>query len=137
MQPIKSDAHIVSKELDVKARLHEFGLKPSDIGKVCESALYGSSLKSGLQPKTAEGLLKYIFGVEGLRQVFLSLNSETAKYEIFSKNNIEGVFDPDNGRKIMFQMSDQACGFQDLQPKSKIGNGKKDFIERSVPSPIF
>lgn len=128
---------IVEEDLEVKSRLHEFGLSKASIGKICESVLHGRNLNSALQPKTSEGLLKYIFGVEGLRKVCLDLDSENATYEVFSKNNIEGVFDPQNGRKIMFQMVDQACGFNDPQPKSKIGDGKKDLIRESAQQLLF
>lgn len=126
---------IVFEEIEVESRLNEFGFKTEDAAKICEGALYGRNLTSGLQPKTAEGLLKYIFGVEALREVLLSSNA--VKYEIFSKSNIEGVFDPINGRKIMFQMVDQACGLNDPQPKSKIGDGKRRLIEESRTAFLF
>lgn len=126
---------IISEKIEVESRLSDFGLKRDGAARICEGALHGRNLKSGLQPKTAEGLLKYIFGVEALRAVFLS--SDTVKYEIFSKSNIEGVFDPVNGRKIMFQMVDQACGLHDPQPKSKIGDGKRRLIEESRTGFLF
>ncbi len=126
---------IVSEEIEVASRLSDFGFKREGAAKICEGALHGRNLKSGLQPKTAEGLLKYIFGVEALRVVLLS--SATVEYEVFSKSNIEGVFDPTNGRKLMFQMVDQACGSNDPQPKSKIGDGKKRLIEESRSGFLF
>ena len=128
---------IIEKDLEVKERLHDFGLSKSLIGKICESVLHGRNLNTALQPKTSEGLLKYIFGVEGLREVCFNLQSENADYEMFSQNNIEGVFDAENGRKIMFQMVDHACGFKDPQPKSKIGDGKKDLIRQSAQPSLF
>lgn len=137
VNPQKLDTLIVEKDLEVKSRLYDFGLTKPLVGKICESVLHGRNLNSALQPKTAEGLLKYIFGVEGLREVFLDLDSENTSYEIFSKNNIEGVFDRQNGRKIMFQMVDQACGFNDPQPKSKIGEGKRDLIRESAQNFLF
>lgn len=120
---------IVSVEIEVKSRLDDFGLSKADFEKICEAMLHGRNLSSALQPKTAEGLLKYIFGVEGVREVALA--SVQNQYEVFSKNNIEGVFDAKNGRKIMFQMVDKACNKFDPQPKSKIGEGKKDLIKKS------
>lgn len=126
---------IVSDKIEVASRLNDFGLKQEDAAKICEGVLHGRNLSSSLQPKTAEGQLKYIFGVEALREVLLS--SGIAEYEIFSKSNIEGVFDPVHGRKIMFQMVDQACGVNDPQPKSKIGDGKKRLIEESRTAFLF
>lgn len=120
---------IISDKLEVESRLFDFGLVKEDAAKICEGALHGRNLSTGLQPRTAEGLLKYIFGVEALRVTCQS--SEIVEYEIFSKSNIEGVYDPVNGRKIMFQMVDQACGTVEPQPKSKIGDGKEKFIRES------
>lgn len=137
MQEYYPPAKVLRTEHEVKNRLNEFGFKKDDVRQICERVLYGRNLRSSLQPKTAEGLLKYIFGVEGLRQVALSLSSDAASYEVFSHNNIEGVFDSDNGRKIMFQMADQACGEDDPQPKSKIGDGKKKLINDSAQVFLF
>lgn len=131
----KTKMIIKSEKIEVANRLNDFGLGREDAAKICEGALHGRNLTSGLQPKTAEGLLKYIFGVEALREVLLSSNA--VEYEIFSKSNIEGVFDPINGRKVMFQMVDQACGANDPQPKSKIGDGKKRLIEESRSGFLF
>ena len=133
--PHEAPTRIVYQEIEVKSRLHDFSLKKEDIGKICEAALYGRNLANPLHPKTAEGLLKYIYGVEGLRQVCTNLDD--GEYEVFSKNNIEGVYDRKNGRKVMFQIVDQACGVAEPQPKSKIGNGKKEFIETSASVFLF
>ena len=130
-----SETIMVSEEVLVKSRLDDFGLTKSDIAKICQAALNGKSLSSALQPKTAEGLLKYIFGVEGLREVCLSL--QKVKYKPFSKTNLEGVLDAVNGRKIMFQMVDLACAATAPQPKSKIGEAKRQFIEQSKQPSLF
>ncbi|MBB6125128.1 hypothetical protein [Sphingobium subterraneum] len=124
-----------SDEIEVKSRLHDFGMDVSMVSEICEGAIHGRNLASGLQPKTAEGMLKYIFGVESLRKVLLS--STVVDYEIFSVSNMEGVFDAAYGRKIFFQMVDQACGTEDPQPKSKIGDGKKKLIEESGTGFLF
>jgi hypothetical protein len=50
---------------------------------------------------------------------------------------MEGVFDALHGRKIFFQMVDQACGTEDPQSKSKIGDGKKKLIEDSSQGFLF
>ena len=55
----------------------------------------------------------------------------------FSKNNIEGVFDAANGRKIIFQTVDQACTTPIPKAKSKIGDGKRKFIEKSNQGFLF
>ncbi len=133
--PFSPDRIIRSDTLDVAARLNDFGFCRNDMRRICEGILLGRSLTSGLQPKTAEGQLKYIFGVEALREVALSLDRPL--YEIFSKSNIEGVFDIKNGRKIMFQIVDQACGLQDPQPKSRIGFGKQRFVVDSRSPRLF
>ncbi|MBD8469189.1 hypothetical protein [Sphingomonas sp. CFBP 8765] len=117
------------------SRLWEFGLTKELVAQICEGALHGRNLSSELQPRTAEGSLKYIFGVEALRTVCLSIG--TVSYENFSKNNMEGVFDPLNGRKLMFQTVDAACGIKDPQPKSKIGDGKRRLIEASRSGFLF
>lgn len=132
----RTDGRIVlSEPVEVDARLHDFGFTKDDIRRICEGALHGRSLASGLQPKTAEGQLKYIFGVEGLRETALA--SASVSYEVFSKSNIEGVLDAKNGRKIMFQNVDQACGLGDPQPKSRIGVGKERFIADSRSPRLF
>ena len=124
-----------SEEIEVKSRLHDFGMDISLASEICEGAIHGRNLASGFQPKTAEGMLKYIFGVEALRKVLLS--STVVDYEVFSVSNMEGVFDAAYGRKIFFQMVDQACGHEDPQPKSKIGDGKKKLIENSGTGFLF
>lgn len=116
-------------------RLWDFGLTRELVARICEGALHGRNLSSGFQPKTAEGSLKYIFGVEALRTVCLSIS--VVNYEAFSKNNMEGVFDALNGRKLMFQTVDAACGVKDPQPKSKIGDGKRRLIEESRSGFLF
>lgn len=126
---------IIYSDIEVSSRLGDFGLSRDDAVRICEGGLYGMSLSSGLQPKTAEGQLKYIFGVEALRLTFEL--ADGIKYENFSKGNIEGVFDPVNCRKIMFQMVERACGAEDPQPKSKIGNGKKRLIQKSRSTFLF
>ncbi len=128
-------AVVCSEEIEVKSRLHDFGMDLALVTEICEGAIHGRNLASGLQPKTAEGMLKYIFGVEALRKVLLS--STVVDYEIFSVSNMEGVFDAACGRKIFFQMVDQACGTDDPQPKSKIGVGKKRLIENSGTGFLF
>jgi len=125
----------ISDELPVKSRIAEFGFSIPSFKKMCEAVANGRNLNSALQPKTSEGQLKYIFGVEGMRQVALA--SKTVKYEVFSKNNIEGVFDAANGRKIIFQMVDQACTSAIPRAKSKIGDGKRKFIEKSNQGFLF
>lgn len=127
--------NIVSDDLPVKLRLHDFGLTKTELEKICEAVVYGRNLKSELQPKTSEGQFKYIYGVEGMREVTLS--SEHIVYEVFSKNNIEGVFDAANGRKIMFQIVDKACSTSAPQPKSKIGEAKRKLIEKSNQRFLF
>lgn len=126
---------IRSDVIEVDSRLHDFGWTRDDVRKICMGVLHGRSLASGLQPKTAEGQLKYIFGVEALRVTALA--STILQYEPFSKSNIEGVFDSVHGRKVMFQMVDQACGSDDPQPKSRIGTGKEQFIVDSRSPRLF
>ena len=133
--PILPERVIRSEKVDVDNRLSDFGFTRQDIATICDGARHGRSLSSSLQPKTAEGQLKYIFGVEGLREVALQVGS--VDYEVFSKSNIEGVLDEKNGRKLMFQMVDQACGTTDPQPKSKIGTGKQRFIADSRSPRLF
>ena len=65
------------------------------------------------------------------------MSSTAVDYEIFSVSNMEGVFDAAYGRKIFFQIVDQACGTEDPQPKSKIGDGKKKLIEESGQGFLF
>lgn len=126
---------IISDELPVKSRIADFGFAIPDFKKVCEAVAHGRNLKTALQPKTSEGQFKYIFGVEGMREVALA--SKTVKYKIFSKNNIEGVFDAANGRKIIFQVVDKACTTSIPKAKSKIGDGKRKFIEKSNQGFLF
>ncbi len=126
---------VISDKLEVDSRLNDFGFNREDVRRICEGALHGRSLSTALQPKTAEGQLKYIFGVEGLRVTALATDLVT--YEVFSKSNIEGVLDIKNGRKIMFQTVDQACGIHDPQPKSRIGLGKERFIADSRSPRLF
>lgn len=126
---------IVSDELPVKSRIADFGFDVSAFKKICEAVAYGRNLKTALQPKTSEGQFKYIFGVEGMREVALA--SKTVKYEVFSKNNIEGVFDAVNGRKIIFQVVDQASTSSIPKANSKIGDGKRKFIEKSNQGFLF
>lgn len=126
---------IISEQHPVGSRIADFGFTKEGFKKICEAVAHGRNLKTALQPKTAGGQFKYIYGVEGMREVALS--SKGVKYESFSKQNIEGVFDAVNGRKIMFQTVDRACSVVPPQPKSKIGEGKRKFIEKSNQGFLF
>lgn len=119
---------LVVEPQEVDDRLADFGVKRADLTRIALTALGARNDSLPADPKTAKGLFSYIYGVRTLRQVFLRPG---LGYEPISSQNIESVYDPKNGRKIMFQSADCACLTRDPKAISDIGAGKETVIENS------
>lgn len=120
---------VIKDDVDIALRLADFGVRPEDVLRIALAARAARNDSIPFDPKTGKGLLGYIYGVRELRNVFVL----TAGYQLVSKNNIEAVYHPVKGRKIMFQAADCAC-IESQSPKavSAIGVGKEALIARSV-----
>jgi hypothetical protein len=122
---------IVSEPLDVDARLAgHFRVDRKAVRHIARAALGARNDSIAFDPKTAKGLLAYIYGVRALREVFVG----TAGYELISRQNIESVYDAPR-LKIMFQTVDVAC-IVGQSPKaiSDIGIAKQAVIEKAERS---
>lgn len=118
---------IVVESQDVKVRLSDFGVRREDFLQIPLLALGARNDSVPFDPKTAKGLFSYIYGVRAMRQVFAH-----AGYEVVSTQNIESVYDPLAGRKIMFQTVDSTCReAHDPQAISEIGTGKETVIQKA------
>jgi hypothetical protein len=112
----------------VISRLADFGVEPRSAAGVGHAALAARNDSVPTDPKTAPGLLAYIYGVRAMRDAFTA-----PRYAVHSRQNIESVFDITAGRKIMFQTVDLACNEHHTpQPISEIGPAKESVIEYST-----
>lgn len=121
---------IVSDPLDVDARLADFRVDREAVRHIARAALGARNDSVPFDPKTAKGLLAYIYGVRAMRDVFVA----GAAYELVSRQNIESVYDRPR-LKIMFQTVDVAC-VKACAPKaiSEIGTAKQAVIENGQRS---
>jgi hypothetical protein len=118
---------IVTEPQDVDARLAAFGVRRQDLLQIPLLALGARNDSVPFDPRTAKGQFSYIYGVRAMRQVFVP-----AGYEVVSRQNIESVYHPSAGRKIMFQTVDCACLESQIpEAISEIGTGKETVIQKS------
>ncbi|QUL38373.1 hypothetical protein [Erythrobacter sp. JK5] len=95
---------IIDTELEVDARLHDFGLSRDQILAIADVAKAWASDASPLMPKNAPGTLAYIYGVEALRQQLLD-----GEWQVDRTQNVESVVNRVRGIRIGFQNVDHSC----------------------------
>ncbi|TIM68228.1 MAG: hypothetical protein E5Y58_19030 [Mesorhizobium sp.] len=95
---------IVSQDYEVGSRLDHFGLTAGEFIEVAKRAVAAKASFVLNFPLNAAGQLSYIHGTGGLRDT-LRLKG----WEIDRTGNIEAVYNPKTGMKIVFQNADSAC----------------------------
>lgn len=95
---------IYRDEWEVGSRLVPFGVTSEDLTQV---ALLTASARADSvpdDPRSAPGLLSYIYGTRFLRQLFTPLGWYADNHE-----NISAVLEPSSGVRIIYQNVDLAC----------------------------
>jgi hypothetical protein len=116
---------VLAKDHDVVPRLAQLGLRRDLLLDVVGAAVGGRRNSTGFHPLSAGGLLSWIEGTGQLRRVFLPYG-----WEISRRDNIESIFNPEFGIKVVFQNADRAGDpLFDPVATSKKGAGSARAVE--------
>lgn len=94
---------VLAEDHQIVPRLAQLGLRRDLLLEVVEAAVGGRRNATGFHPISAGGLLSWIQGTGQLRRVFLSHGWEACR-----RDNIESIFNPDTGIKVVFQNAERA-----------------------------
>ena len=97
-------ARVFKDELEVGARLQDFGTTKRDWLEVIRVAVGAKREAVINHPANAAGQLSYIFGTGAIRDLL-----RPKGWQIDRTDNIEATYDPQKGIKIIFQNADSAC----------------------------
>lgn len=116
---------VLAEEYEIVPRLAQLRLRRDLLLDVVEAAVGGRRNATGFHPLSAGGLLSWIQGTGQLRRVFLPHG-----WEVCRRDNIESIFNPYVGVKVVFQNAERA-GDPLLEPvaTSKKGAGSARAIE--------
>lgn len=116
---------VLAEDHEIVPRLAQLGLRRDHLLDVVAAAVGGRRNATGLHPLSAGGLLSWIEGTGQLRRIFLPLG-----WEICRRDNIESIFHPELGIKVVFQNAERA-GDPLFEPvaTSKKGAGSARAIE--------
>jgi hypothetical protein len=127
MEPIRMPStKITDGDHPVDVRLNWFGVSRKDFHKIVFAAVAARANFVPHDPSNAAGTLSYIFGTRALRDVFCAKKG----WEINRSGNIESVYHPDKGLKIVFQNATSACDpNKEPQAISEKGTGAAKAVE--------
>lgn len=94
---------VLSEEFEVVPRLDELGAPRALLLDVVRAAVGARRDATPFHPLNAGGQLAYQHGTAHLRRVFLPIG-----WEICRRENIESIFNPTTGIKIVYQNADRA-----------------------------
>ena len=94
---------VLAEDYEIVPRLAQLGLRRDLLLDVVEVAVGGRRSVTGFHPLSAGGLLSWIQGTGQLRRVFLPRG-----WKICRRDNIESIFNPEFGIKVVFQNTDCA-----------------------------
>ena len=94
---------VLAEDHEVVPRLAQLGLRRDLLLDVVRAAVGGRRSSTGFHPLSAGGLLSWIEGTAHLRRLFVP-----GGWEICRRDNIETVFHPAFGIKVVFQNADRA-----------------------------
>lgn len=94
---------VVADELEVAPRLEQLGVTKADLLQVVRAAVGARRNATPFHPLSAGGQLAYLAGTEHLRRVFVPQG-----WHICRRDNIESIFHPEIGIKIVYQNADRA-----------------------------
>lgn len=107
---------IFKEDWEVDSRLSMFGVTKAELMKVVEMAVGARADAVPHDPVNAPGTFSYIYGTRAIRDLFVSKG-----WIKDSTKNIESVYHPQTGTKIIFQNVDSAC--DNRHPKALSGKG--------------
>ncbi|KQS45678.1 MULTISPECIES: hypothetical protein [unclassified Sphingomonas] len=116
---------VLAQEYEIVPRLAQLGLRRDLLLDVVGAAVGGRRNATGYHPLSAGGLLSWIEGTGQLRRIFVQRG-----WEVCRRDNIESIFNPEIGIKVVFQNAERA-GDPLLDPlaTSKKGAGSARAIE--------
>lgn len=116
---------VLAEDHEIVPRLAQLGLRRDLLLDVVSAAVGGRRNATAFHPLSAGGLLSWIEGTGHLRRVFLPHG-----WEICRRDNIESIFHPEFGIKVVFQNAERA-GDPLLDPiaVSKKGAGSARAVE--------
>ena len=94
---------VLAEDFEVIPRLEQLGLAKAALLDVVRAAVGGRRNSTGFHPLSAGGLLSWIEGTAHLRRVFVPQG-----WEICRRDNIESIFSPEIGIKVVFQNAERA-----------------------------
>lgn len=94
---------VLAEEFEVVPRLEELGTTKDELLDVVRAAVGARRNAVAFHPASAAGLLSWIEGTGHLRRVFCRKG-----WEICRRDNIESVYNPSLGLKIIFQNAERA-----------------------------
>ncbi len=116
---------VLAEEYEIVPRLAQLRLRRDLLLDVVSAAVGGRRNATGYHPLSAGGLLSWIEGTGQLRRIFVQRG-----WEVCRRDNIESIFNPEIGIKVVFQNAERA-GDPLLEPlaTSKKGAGSARAIE--------
>lgn len=116
---------VLAEDYEVVSRLSQLGMRRDRLLEVVRAAVGGRRNVTGFHPLSAGGLLSWIEGTAQLRRVFLPEGWETCR-----RDNIESIFHPELGIKVVYQNAERAGDpLQEPVAMSKKGAGSARAIE--------
>jgi hypothetical protein len=94
---------VLAEDHQIVPRLAQLGLRRDLLLEVVEAAVGGRRNATAFHPISAGGLLSWIQGTGQLRRVFLPHGWEACR-----RDNIESIFNPEAGIKVVFQNAERA-----------------------------
>lgn len=94
---------VLAEDYEVVPRLAQLGLRRDLLLDVVRAAVGGRRSSTAFYPLSAGGLLSWIEGTAHIRRVFVPQG-----WEICRRDNIESIFHPTYGIKVVFQNAERA-----------------------------
>lgn len=94
---------VLVEDYEVVPSLARLGLRRDLLLDVVRAAVGGRRSSTGFHPLSAGGLLSWIEGTAHLRRVFVPQG-----WDICRRDNIESIFHPEHGIKVVFQNAERA-----------------------------
>jgi len=116
---------VLAEDYEVVPRLAQLGLRRDLLLEVVRAATGARRSATGFYPLSAGGLLSWIEGTGQLRRIFLPNG-----WDICRRDNIESIFHPEVGLKVVFQNAERAGDpLRDPIATSKKGAGSARAVE--------
>jgi hypothetical protein len=94
---------VLAEDYEVVPRLAQLGLRRDLLLDVVRAAVGGRRSSTSFHPLSAGGLLSWIEGTAHLRRIFVPQG-----WDICRRDNIETIFHPEYGVKVVFQNAERA-----------------------------